>query len=118
MIAITIVREETEGGKEVHYRAIHSAYKAQALGKTAGEALDALTTLVYTEVGDMLVVVPQMKPDEFFTAAQMDRLQELTERSRAGSLTAGVQSERDALIEEELLASAERTACLADSLEQ
>ena len=116
MTAITIVREETESGKEARYRAIASDTQMQVIGNTAGEALDALTTRLHDQVGNTLVIVPQMQPDEFFTEAQIRRLQELMERSREGSLTTTEQAERDALIEAELLASAARTAALADSL--
>jgi hypothetical protein len=91
-------------------------YRRQAVGGTAGEALDAPTSQLHIPVGDTLMVVPHMQSDAFFSEAQSCRLQELMERSRAGSLTAEEQAERDTLIETELLASAQRTAALADSL--
>jgi len=60
----------------------------------------------------------QMQPDRFFMQKQIDRLQELTQRAQAGALTAEEEFERHALIEAELLASAQRSAALADVREE
>ena len=60
-----------------------------------------------------------MQPDRFFTAAQIRRLRELMERFQAAgpsALIAVEQAEMNALIEAELLASAQRTSTLADTL--
>lgn len=117
MTAVAILREESEAGGET-YRAISQAGNAQSVGRTAGEALDALTTQLGAEEGGTIVVVQQMRPDRFFTEAQTRRLQELMDRSQNlnAPLTAADRAERDALIEAELRASGQRAAALADAL--
>ena len=114
MTAIEIVREGNT--TERRYRAMTHAGSVQSVGKTAGEALDALTAQLSEEEGGTLVVVQQGTPDRFFVAAQIRRLQELTERSQRATLTPEEQAEYHDLIEAELVASAQRTAALADAL--
>jgi hypothetical protein len=79
----------------------------QSIGKTAGQALDALKAQLNSEESGTLVIVQQMRPDRFFTEAQNCRLQELAERNQAGTLTNEEQTEYHDLIEVELLASAQ-----------
>ena len=74
MTAVAIVREGSEVGSDVCYRAIAHPGKAQSVGRTAGEALDALTAQLADEETGTLVVVQQMRPDRFFTEAQVARL--------------------------------------------
>lgn len=116
MTAIEIVREDNQTSSETRYRAITHAGNVQSVGKTAGEALDALTAQLTAEEGGTLVIVQQMNPDRFFTTAQIHRLQELTERLQTASLTVEEQAEYHTLIATELMASAHRTAALADVL--
>ena len=90
--------------------------------KTAGEALDALTAQLHEEVGT-LVIVQNLRPDRFFDADQQRRLAELMTRWRAARdtgtpLPTTEQAELDALIEEEVQASAKRTATLLRELTQ
>jgi hypothetical protein len=119
MTTITIV-PESPGAPATKYRAV--AGKAQAVGKTAGEALDALTSQLGedTESG-MVLVVQFRRPDAFFTAEQQERLQQLMTRWReardsGGALPPEEQSELDALVEAELRASAARAAALRRGL--
>ena len=49
----------------------------QAMGRTAGEALDALTSQLPPEEGDTLIIVRNLVPDRFFTAEQRLRLEQL-----------------------------------------
>jgi hypothetical protein len=58
------------------------------------------------------------KPDRYFNAEQIRRLQELTQRAQASptALTLEEETERHAPIEAELLASAQRTFDLANAL--
>ncbi|MEZ4769530.1 MAG: hypothetical protein R2844_14010 [Caldilineales bacterium] len=49
----------------------------QSIGKTAGEALDALTQQLGPEKGVTFVVVQSGQPDEFFTKDDQQRLAEL-----------------------------------------
>ena len=65
------------------------------------------------------VIVHNLRPDEFFTAAQQQRLGELMAAWRAArdsgaALIESDQRELDALIETELIASGNRAAQLAD----
>jgi hypothetical protein len=81
-----------------------------------------------TQQGDLsadetstLVVVQNLRPDRFFTAAQQQRLEALmarwrTLRDQGASLPADEQAELEALIAAELQASAARAATLVDTL--
>ncbi|HEX6985751.1 MAG TPA: hypothetical protein VF170_10250 [Planctomycetaceae bacterium] len=117
MTLVAILPEPTDDG--VAYRAI--AGTKQSLGKTAGEALDALTNQLPEEESGTLVVVQSQQPDQYFTAEQRRRLTELMDRWRAArdlssSLPADEQAELDALADAELRASAARAAALARDL--
>ena len=101
------------------YRAIAGDRHAQ--GKTAGEALDALTAQLSAEEASTLIIVQSLRPDRFFTAAQQQRLEALMARWRSArdqgaSLSADEQAELQALIEAELQAATGRAAKLADTL--
>jgi len=68
-----------------------------------------------------LIIVQQLRPDCFFTAAQQQRLEALMARWRAArdqgaTLPVDEQTELEALIAAELQASAARAATLADAL--
>jgi hypothetical protein len=113
MTTITIVPESP--GSPTGYRAV--AGKAQAVGRTAGEALDALAAQLGEADGGMLLVVRYRRPDEFFTTAQQERLQELMTAWRAardagGTLPPQEQAELEALVEAELRAATARAAAL------
>ena len=70
MTTITILPEKADS-----YRAV--AGDKESTGRTAGEALDALTSQLEDEESGTLVIVQNRKPDEFFDAAQQARLTEL-----------------------------------------
>jgi len=95
------------------FRAI--AGDVQALGATAGQALDAMMAQLGESVETTLVVMQPMGPDEWFTAEQRQRLTDLMERWRAArdagtQLSPEDQAELDALVEAELQAAARRSA--------
>jgi hypothetical protein len=118
MTTIAIIPEDP-GSPPASYRAI--AGKAQASGKTAGEALDALTAQLPDSEAGTLVVVQHRRPDAFFTAAQQQRLEDLMGRWRAArdrgtALPAEEQAELHALVEAELRAAGARAAALARGL--
>jgi hypothetical protein len=118
MSTITII-PENPGSPTSAYRAISGA--KQSTGKTAGEALDALTAQLDESDGATLVVLQPMQPDRFFTAEQQERLGELMNRWRqardAGqSLPAEEQLELHSLIEAELRATAARARHLIQGL--
>lgn len=108
------------GTGETAYRAISG--ERQSAGKTAGEALDAMTELLEQDETDTLVVVQHRRPDRFFTLAQQQRLGELMERWRtardAGTCLSGSeQAELDALVEAELRAATDRAAAVLGDLD-
>jgi sarcosine oxidase gamma subunit len=93
----------------------------QAMGRTAGEALDALTTQLGPDEAGTLVIVRNLGPDRFFTAEQRQRLEQLMARWRSArdagqSLSAAEQSELENLIDAEVRAAAERASALLGEL--
>lgn len=85
----------------------------QSVGDTAGAALDALTSQLEAEETGTLVILQNMRPDTFFSAAQQQQLASLMDewritRDQGAILPAEKQRELEALVETELLASATR----------
>jgi hypothetical protein len=118
MTKVTILRTPIEQG-ELHYHASTGAKHAQ--GRTAGEALDALTAQLSGDETSTFVIVQSLRPDSFFTAAQQQRLSVLMERWRTArdhgqSLSTEEQTELEALIDAELQASAARAVALASTV--
>lgn len=105
MTTITILPEKTDS-----YRAF--AGGKEGAGRTAGEALDALTSQLADEASGTLVIVQNRKADKFFNAVQQKRLTELTELRHAGSLSTEEESELERLIEIELDGARQRAALL------
>jgi hypothetical protein len=120
MTRIAILPEPADSGRMM-YRAI--AGERQSLGNTAGEALNALASLLPASESATVVVVQHHRPDSLFTVAQQQRLQELMARWRsareAGTrLPDSDQAELDALIEAELDAAGKRTSALLREMER
>jgi hypothetical protein len=120
MTKVAILPEPTESGG-IAYRAI--AGRQQSVGKTAGEALDALSALLTEKEAATLVIVQNHRPDEHFTAEQQVRLRELmarwrTARDAGNSLPPSEQAELDALVEAECRASGKRAAAVLRELGQ
>lgn len=120
MTAITILPEKV-GGEEITYRAV--AGKRESVGRSAGEALDALTSQLSDEEAGMLVVIQRLRPDQFFTAAQQQRLEELMSRWRiardaGSSLVADEQIELQSLVEAELEAARRRAEVTVQEIER
>ena len=118
MIKVAILPVPTAPG-DFAYRAIAGEKHAQ--GKTAGEALDALTAQLPVDEVSTLVIVQSLRPDSFFTAAQQQRLSTLmarwrTMRDQEATSPVDEQTEFEALIDTELQAAATRAAALADVL--
>jgi hypothetical protein len=118
MTKVAIFPVSTATG-DIAYYAI--AGDKQSHGKTAGEVLDALAAQLPEEEAGTLVIVQNLRPDRFFAADQQRRLAELMARWRAARdagtvLPTAEQTELDALIEEEVRASAKRTAALLHEL--
>jgi hypothetical protein len=97
------------------FRAVSGTH--QSVGKTAGQALDALAEQLDPTGGATLVVVQPMQPDQYFTQEQQKRLEELMTRWReardAGTtLDKEEQAELESLVEAELRGATERATAL------
>lgn len=112
MTAVTIHRENTRKGRP-RFRAV--AGESESLGRTMGEALDALTAEWGDNVRETAVLIRRFGPDAHFTQAQYDRMQSLL--SRRESLTPGERSELESLIDAELDATIARTERLVHGSE-
>jgi RNA polymerase sigma factor (sigma-70 family) len=110
MLTISILPEKTN-----IYRAL--AGEKESTGRTPGEALDALTKKLAAEDRGALVIVQDYKADEFFGAAQQERLGELMELRKAGRLTAEEESELENLVEVELHGARARAEVIASAAE-
>lgn len=100
----------------------HTTYRAvsgdrESVGKTAGEALDALTPQLTQDATGTLIIIQRWHPDHFFTALQQQRLEELMRRWRDArdaqqELLPDEQAELERLIEGETQDATERAAAL------
>lgn len=107
MPAVTIRKEhQTAGGP--YFRAI--AGNRQSVGRTMGEALDALAADWGDHAQEAAVLIQRFYPDSYFTQAQYDRMQELL--ARRESLSPEERAELEALIDAELDATVARTDSL------
>jgi hypothetical protein len=103
------------------YRAV--AGQRQSRGRTPGEALDTLTEQLSEQESGTLIVMQPMRPDQFFTEVQRQRLEELMDRwrrARDGHLTfaAEEQAELDALVAAEVEAATKRTRAMLRDVQQ
>lgn len=103
---------------EKSYRAI--AGNKYSVGKTAGQALDRLTTQLGESGFTALLVIQNFNPDQFFGDDQQKRLSELMDlwrlaRDRGEILLPEQQIELDSLVDAELGAATARTAALMQS---
>jgi hypothetical protein len=109
MTTITILPEKGD-----RYRAV--AGDKESTGRTAGEALDALTSQLADDDGGTLVIVQNQKPDRFFSAAQQKRLGELMSRRKAGAASPEEELELEGLVEAELDGARGRAEALLNEL--
>jgi len=119
MTTISIVPESSTT-EQRGFRAVSGQRKSS--GKTPGEALDAMTAQMNDAESGTLVVVQQMRPDRFFTAAQQQRLGDLMQRwrtARDGGMTfsAEEQSELEELTTTVLEASRQRAEALLSGMQ-
>jgi hypothetical protein len=116
MMPVTIARENLPE-EPPRYVALLDHGTIRAEGKTAGEALDALTAQLPEEERDFVFVVQQQtRPDAFFTAEQIARLRELMDKANRTGLSEAESQERLALIDAEIRASGQRAAAIFSSL--
>lgn len=106
MTTISILPEKPDS-----YRAL--AGDKESTGRTAGEALDALNAQLAGEAVGTLVIVQNHKADEFFSAAQQERLTELMRLHEAGGLGADEARELESLVEAELYATRQRAEAIS-----
>lgn len=113
MLTIEIV-SEVRNEKKI-YRAICG--ERQAIGATAGQALDALERQLAAQgqSSDMLVIVQRFLADDLFTTQQQSRLGELMARFHSAVdvgeiLISGDRDELESLVEAEWEAAIERAA--------
>jgi hypothetical protein len=100
---------------EKSYRAI--AGDKYSVGKTAGQALDALTAQLDEMEFSALLVIQSFRPDSFFSKEQQEQLSKLMElwrlaRDQGSELPPEQQAELDSLVELELRAATARTTTL------
>lgn len=110
MTTITVL--ENPGCPGPSFRAV--ANGVEGAGAAPGEALDALLAQTGRPTGAVILLKPPGS-DEFFPAAKRDRLTELMSRWRAtrdagAELPPPEQSELEALVDEEMDATIERSA--------
>ena len=111
MTTITILPETDNS-----YRAV--AGDKESTGRTAGEALDALTLQLEDDESGTLVIVQNHKADQFFNAAQQERLTALMQLRKAGNLSPEEESELEGLVETELGGARQRAETLLNELKQ
>jgi hypothetical protein len=112
MTTVEIVSASDISG-EKSYRAI--AGDKSSVGKTAGQALDALATQLGETEFSALLVIQNFRPDSFFSAQQQERLSELMHlwrivKDEGNTLPSDQQAELDSLAEDKLRAATARTA--------
>ncbi|PZV12317.1 MAG: hypothetical protein DCF22_12630 [Leptolyngbya sp.] len=105
----------SDASGEKSYRAI--AGDKYSVGKTAGQALDALTIQLGETEFSALLVIQSFRPDSFFSAEQQERLSDLMNlwrlaRDQEQELPPEQQAELDRLVEAELRAATARTTAL------
>ena len=105
----------SDANGEKSYRAI--AGDKHSIGKTAGQALDALTAQLDEIEFSALLVIQSFRPDAFFSAEQQERLSELMNlwrlaRDQGQELSSEQQAELNRLVEIALRAATSRTAVL------
>ncbi|HBL13339.1 MAG TPA: hypothetical protein DD379_18445 [Cyanobacteria bacterium UBA11162] len=120
MTTVAILPISDASGERI-YRAV--AGDKQSIGKTAGEALDALTAQLESSEFSTLLIIQSFRPDWFFSTEQQQRLSELmnlwrTARDQGQTIPPEKQAELDQLVEAELKAATARTTALIQQLNQ
>ena len=114
MTTIAILPESV-APDSIAYRAV--AGNRESVGRTPGEALDAMTSQLDEDESGTIVIVQHLHSDRFFSAAQRERLGVLMTRWReardsGGELAPDEQSELEGLVEAEERAAAKRAEAI------
>ena len=93
----------------------------ESVGRTMGEALDALTAQLPEDDLPTVIIVKRNKPDQFFDARQHQRLGELMEklrfaRNQETELPPAEQRELEELVNAELRGAIKRTDAMFSGL--
>jgi hypothetical protein len=117
MTKVTIVADNP-GSPDTKFRA--SALNREAVGATVGTALDGLATQLNDSAGT-LIIVQNLRPDQFFTADQQRRLEHLFEKWRSArdcgqSLPPNELAELEGLVNSELNGATNRVDAMAQEL--
>jgi hypothetical protein len=112
MTKVAVWRDRADS-EDATFRAVGG--HAQAVGRTLGEAVDALAARLPEDQAGTLIIVRDLRPDRFFPVEQRQRLDELMARWRAGrdtgtTLSAEEHAELERLVDEEVEAAAKRAA--------
>ena len=111
MTAISIQSEKTD--EDTHrFRAI--AGSRESVGRTPGEALDALNAQLGDSESGSLIIVQQFQSDPYFSEEQYLRMRALLDNQR--ELTEAEQRELEQIVKDELMASAHRADAIASAL--
>jgi hypothetical protein len=118
MTKITITAQRP-GSPDTMYTASTDA--RVSVGRTAGAALDALSEQIGGTHGGTLVVLQNLRGDEFFTVAEQQRIEELLTKWRLArdsghTLPTDEQAELEALVNRELEGSAQRVESAASQI--
>jgi hypothetical protein len=106
------VHEDTDAADATCFSAI--AGRHHSVGRTAGEALDALLAKEGHTVDSSAILIQRFAPDAYFTKAQIDRLRDLLDRRTA--LTDEERAELHDLVDAELEATIARSEALVSRM--
>jgi hypothetical protein len=120
MTTVAILPISDPNGERL-YRAV--AGDKQSTGKTAGQALDALSIQLETEEPSTMLIIQSFQPDSLFNAERQQRLTELmnlwrTAQNQGQEISPDYQAELDTLVEAELKAAITRSVALGQQLNQ
>lgn len=88
----------------------------ESVGRTAGEALDALTLQLPEDENPTLVIIQNQRSDKFFNARQQARLTELMQKREEQILTETEEKELEGLVEAEVDGARQRAEALIHEL--
>lgn len=93
--------------------------KKHSVGKTIGEAVDALVSQFENSEEESIFISPRFQPDDFFTIQQQERLSHLMNKLHLAEvenkeMPPEEKAELEKLIEAELDGSAQRTKTIAE----
>ena len=113
MTPLSVQLEKTEADAPF-YRAVAGKYRS--VGKTAGEALDALIAQEGDTVDPSTIMIQRFLPDAYFTQGQHDRMKTLL--ACRAALTEDEKEELNALVDAELDAAISRSDALLGGAKQ